>query len=87
MVIYVVKNASRPKPVIFTGPGREAFSRFCLSHCNSEGGVMQVLSVRFAAQILRRYKQGNKALERDSLYFFLRFAIVAFGEVLFPKLP
>ena len=48
---------------------------------------MQVLSVRFAAQILRRYKQGNKALERDSLYFFLRFAIVAFGEVLFPKLP
>ena len=87
MVISVVKNASRLKPVIFTGPGREAFSRFCLSHCNSEGGVMQVLSVRFAAQILRRYKQGNKALERGSLCFFLRFAIVAFGEVLFPELP
>lgn len=48
---------------------------------------MQVLSVRFAAQILRRYKQGNKALERGSLCFFLRFAIVAFGEVLFPELP
>ena len=87
MVIYVVKNASRPKSVIYTGPGREAFWHFCLSHCNSEGGVMQVLSVRFAAQILRRYKQGNKALERGLLCFFLCFAVVAFGEVLFPELP
>lgn len=48
---------------------------------------MQVLSARCAAQSLRRYKQGNKALERGSLCFFLRFAIVAFGEVLLPKLP
>ena len=43
---------------------------------------MQVLSVRFAAQILRRYKQGNKALERDSLYFFLRFATALNYEVI-----
>ena len=41
---------------------------------------MQVLSVRFAAQILRRYKQGNKALERGSLCFFLRFAIKIITE-------
>lgn len=87
MVISVVKNASRLKPVIFTGPGREAFSHLRLSHCNSEQEVMQVLSARCAAQSLRRYKQGNKALERGSLCFFLRFAIVAFGEVLLPKLP
>ena len=48
---------------------------------------MQVLSAGYAAQSLRRYKQGNKALERGSLCFFLCFAIVAFGEVLFPELP
>jgi len=45
--IYVVKNASRPKSVIFTGPGREAFSYLCWSHCNSEQAVMQVFSAEY----------------------------------------
>ena len=45
MVIYVVKNASRPvsgedSPV----PDGKRFSLLCGLHCNSEEGVMQVVS-------------------------------------------
>lgn len=61
MVIYVVKNASRPVPVKIH---RCRMGSACVSdrlHCNSEQGVMQVVSAGVAAQQLRRYKQGNKA--------------------------
>ena len=45
MVIYVVKNASRPvsgedSPV----PDGKRFAFLCGLYCNSEGGVMQVVS-------------------------------------------
>ena len=58
MVIYVVKNASRPvfgedSPV----PGGKRFSLLCGLHCNSEQGVMQEVSAKVAAQQLRRYRQ------------------------------
>ena len=58
MVIYVVKNASRPvsgelSPV----PDGKRFSLLCGLYCNSEQGVMQVVSAGVAAQQLRRYKQ------------------------------
>ena len=48
---------------------------------------MQVFSAEEAAQSLRDNRQRNEALERGLLCFFLCFAIVAFGEVLFSKLP
>ena len=58
MVIYVVKNASRPvsgedSPV----PDGKRFSLLCGLYCNSEEGVMQVVSAKVAAQQLRRYRQ------------------------------
>lgn len=66
MVIYVVKNASRPvsgedSPV----PDGKRFSFLCGLHCNSEEGVMQVVSEQRAVQRLSRYRQriGRKISE------------------------
>ena len=58
VVIYVVKNASRPvsgelSPV----PDGKRFSLLCGLHCNSEQGVMQEVSAGVAAQRLSRYRQ------------------------------
>ena len=58
VVIYVVKNASRPvsgelSPV----PDGKRFSLLCGLYCNSEEGVMQVVSAWVTAQQLRRYRQ------------------------------
>ena len=58
VVIYVVKNASRPvsgedSPM----PDGKRFSLLCGLYCNSEEGVMQVVSAGVAAQKLRRYRQ------------------------------
>ena len=58
MVIYVVKNASRPvfgesSPV----PDGKRFTFLCGLYCNSERAVMQVVSARVAAQQLRRHRQ------------------------------
>jgi len=58
VVIYVVKNASRPvsgecSPV----PDGKRFSFLCGLYCNSKEGVMQVVSVWVAAQMLSRSKQ------------------------------
>ena len=58
VVIYVVKNASRPvsgedSPV----PSGKHFAFLCGLHCNSEEGVMQVISARTAAQMLSRNRQ------------------------------
>ena len=58
VVIYVVKNASRPvsgedSPV----PDGKRFSFLCGLHCNSEEGVMQVVSEQRAVQRLSRYRQ------------------------------
>ena len=58
VVIYVVKNASRPvfgehSPV----PGGKRFSLLCGLHCNSEEGVMQVVSEQRAVQRLSRNRQ------------------------------
>ena len=58
VVIYVVKNASRP--VSGEGslvPDGKRFTFLCGLYCNSEGSVMQVVSARVAAQQLRRYRQ------------------------------
>ena len=58
MVIYVVKNASRPvsgelSPV----PDGKRFSLLCGLYCNSGEGIMQVVSAQTAAQMLSRYRQ------------------------------
>ena len=58
VVIYVVKNASRPvfgesSPV----PDGKRFVFLCGMYCNSAEGVMQVVSAKVAAQKLRRYNQ------------------------------
>lgn len=58
VVIYVVKNASRPvfgedSPM----PGGKRFSLLCGLYCNSEQGVMQVVSAQTAVQRLSRYRQ------------------------------
>ena len=58
MVIYVVKNASRPvfgedSPV----PDGKRFAFLCGVYCNSAEGVMQVVSAQTAAQRLSRYRQ------------------------------
>lgn len=58
VVIYVVKNASRPvfgegSPVL----DRKRFSLLCGLYCNSEEGVMQVVSAWVAAQRLSRNRQ------------------------------
>ena len=60
VVIYVVKNASRPvfgesSPV----PDGKRFTFLCGLYCNSERAVMQVVSARVAAQSLRGNKQRN----------------------------
>ena len=45
VVIYVVKNASRPvSGELSPETGREAFGVSDCLHCNSEAGVMQVVS-------------------------------------------
>jgi hypothetical protein len=58
VVIYVVKNASRPvsgedSPM----PDGKRFSLLCGLYCNSEAGVMQVVSAQTAAQMLSRNRQ------------------------------
>ena len=58
MVIYVVKNASRPvsgedSPM----PSGKRLALLCGVYCNSAEGVMQVVSAQRAAQRLRRYRQ------------------------------
>ena len=58
VVIYVVKNASRPvfgenSPM----PDGKRFSLLCGLYCNSEQTVMQVVSAKAAAQMLSRNKQ------------------------------
>ena len=58
MVIYVVKNASRPvSGEDSPKTGREAFRVSDRLHCNSEERVMQEISKRHAAQRLSRYRQ------------------------------
>ncbi len=71
MVIYVVKNASRPvsgedSPV----PDRKRFVLLCGLYCNSEQAVMQVVSAKAAAQMLSRYRQriGRKDRQRYFSY-------------------
>ena len=59
---FTVKNASRPKPVIFTGPGREAFCVSGWLDCNSDREVIQVFSARRAEQSLQRYRQGWRGI-------------------------
>ena len=58
VVIYVVKNASRPvsgedSPM----PDRKRFSLLCGLYCNSGEGIMQVVSAQTAAQMLSRNRQ------------------------------
>ena len=58
VVIYVVKNASRPvsgelSPV----PDRKRLAFLCGVYCNSEEGVMQVVSEQRAVQRLSRNRQ------------------------------
>lgn len=58
MVIYVVKNASRPvsgelSPV----PDGKRFALLCGLYCNSGQAVMQEVSAGVTAQKLRRYRQ------------------------------
>ena len=60
VVIYVVKNASRP---VFgedsPTPDGKRFSLLCGLYCNSGEGIMQVVSAGVAAQSLRGNKQRN----------------------------
>ena len=58
MVIYVVKNASRPvsgedSPV----PDGKRFALLCGLYCNSGQAVMQEVSAQTAAQMLSRNRQ------------------------------
>ena len=58
VVIYVVKNASRPvsgelSPV----PDGKRFALLCGLYCNSGQAVMQEVSAGVTAQKLRRYRQ------------------------------
>jgi hypothetical protein len=67
VVIYVVKNASRPilgehSPV----PDGKRFAFLCDLYCNSEGSVMQVISVKAAAQMLSRNKQRRGSLQHEN---------------------
>lgn len=71
MVIYVVKNASRPvsgedSPV----PDGKRLAFLCGVYCNSAEGVMQVVSAKAAAQMLSRYRQriGRKDRQRYFSY-------------------
>ena len=53
MVIYVVKNASRPvSGELSPMPDGKRFSLLCGLYCNSEQTVMQVVSAKAAAQKL-----------------------------------
>ena len=58
MVIYVVKNASRPvsgedSPM----PDGKRFALLCGLYCNSGEGIMQVVSEQRAVQRLSRNRQ------------------------------
>lgn len=58
VVIYVVKNASRPvSGELSPMPDGKRFSLLCGLYCNSEQTVMQVVSAKAAAQMLSRYRQ------------------------------
>ena len=83
VVIYVVKNASRPvsgedSPM----PDGKRFAFLCGVYCNSAEGVMQVVSAGVAAQKLRRYRQRiasrlrSLKMKRPSLNGFPLTAIV-----------
>ena len=52
VVIYVVKNASRPKTGDFS-PAQDGkrFAFLCGLYCNSEEGVMQVVSARGETEV------------------------------------
>ena len=76
MVIYVVKNASRPvsgelSPV----PDRKRLAFLCGVYCNSAEGVMQVVSAGVAAQRLSHNRQRNsengffKNIKGDCFYY------------------
>ena len=67
VVIYVVKNASRP--VSGEGspePDRKRFAFLCGLYCNSEEDVMQEISERHAAQRLSRNKQRIGVLQSET---------------------
>ena len=52
MVIYVVKNASRPvSGELSPGPDGKRFSFLCGLYCNSEQAVMQVVSARGETEV------------------------------------
>ena len=71
VVIYVVKNASRPvSGELLPGPDGKRFSFLCGLYCNSEQTVMQVVSAKAAAQMLSRYRQriGRKDRQRYFSY-------------------
>ena len=83
VVIYVVKNASRPilgehSPV----PDGKRFAFLCGLYCNSEGRVMQVISAKAAAQMLSRNNQ--RAASIFFLYFLAFFS--GFLSILIPFL-
>ena len=62
VVIYVVKNASRPvSGELSPGPDGKRFSLLCGLYCNSEQTVMQVVSAKAAAQMLSRNKPAKKS--------------------------
>ena len=76
VVIYVVKNASRPvfgedSPM----PDGKRFSFLCGLYCNSEQTVMQVVSAWVVAQRLSRNRQRNsengffKNIKGDCFYY------------------
>ena len=58
VVIYVVKNASRPvSGECSPAPDGKRFALLCGLYCNSGQAVMQEVSAGVAAQKLRRYRQ------------------------------
>ena len=67
MVIYVVKNASRPisgecSPM----PDGKRFALLRGLYCNSGQAVMQEVSAGVAAQKLRRYRQRRVSLQHEN---------------------
>ena len=67
VVIYVVKNASRPvSGECSPAPDRKRFAFLCGLYCNSEEDVMQEISERHAAQRLSRNKQRIGVLQSET---------------------
>ena len=76
VVIYVVKNASRPvSGECSPTPDGKHFSLLCGLYCNSEQTVMQVVSAWVVAQRLSRNRQRNsengffKNIKGDCFYY------------------